>query len=141
MNALMMTMATAVATKDRGAMMVLLSEEEVMTTTLVLKLAIMLGQHNLGLLLAMHGVQVPLEEMTLGEPTLLLQPAVSRIRMQEEMHGVQMPMLKKVMTRGALNLPMKTLSSQRGPPQTTITITKEEDLGEVNPQVVAGNDL
>ena len=139
MNAPMMMVAIAVATRDRGVMMVLLSEEEAMTTISVLKVAITLGQHHLGLLLVMHGVQVPLEEMTLGEPTQYLQPAASRIRMQEEMHGVQTPMLKKLLTHGVLNHPTATLSSQRGPPQTTITITKAE-LGQVNPQVVAGND-
>ena len=139
MNAPMMMEAIAVATRDRGVMMVLLSEEEAMTTTSVLMVAITLGQHHLGLLLAMHGVLVPLEEMTLGEPTQYLQPAASMIRMQEEMHGVQTPMLRQLLTHGELNLPTATLSSQHGPPQTTTTITKAE-LGQVNPQVVAGND-
>ena len=140
MNAPMMKGVIEVATRDRGVMMVALSEEAVMTTTSVLKVAVTLGQHHQGLLLAMHGVQVPLEEMKHGEPTLSLQPAVNRIRMQEEMHGVQMPMLKKLLTHGVLNLPTTTLSLQRGPLQTMRTTTKAEELGVVNPQVVAGND-
>ena len=136
----MMKVVIEVATRDRGVMMVALSEEAVMTTTSVLKVAVTLGQRHQGLLLAMHGVQVPLEEMKLGEPTLSLQPVVRRIRMQEEMHGVQMPMLKKLLTHGVLNLPTTTLSRQRGPLQTMRTTTKAEELGVVNPQVVAGND-
>jgi len=56
------------------------------------------------------------------------------------MHGVQMPMLKKLLTHGVLNLPTTTLSLQRGPLQTMRTTTKAEELGVVNPQVVAGND-
>jgi hypothetical protein len=139
-NAPMMKVAIEVATRDRGVMMVALSEEAVMTTTSVLKVAVTLGQHHQGLLLAMHGVQVPLEAMKHGEPTLSLQPAVRRIRMQEEMHGVEMPMLKKLLTHGVLSLPTTNLNRQRGPLQTMRTTTKVEELGVVNPQVVAGND-
>ena len=82
MNAPMMKVAIEVATRDRGVMMVALSEEAVMTTTTsVVKVAVMLGQHHQGHLLAMHGVQVPLVEMKHGEPTLSLHPVVRRIRM------------------------------------------------------------
>ena len=81
MNAPMMKVVIEVATRDRGVMMVALSEEAVMTSTSVLKVAVTLGQHHQGLLLAMHGVQVPLVEMKHGEPTLSLHPVVRRIRM------------------------------------------------------------